>query len=68
MSINESLNIQTKKMYRAKEVAHLLGIGKSTVWLYAHQKKLTPIKISDKVTVFSIDEINKNFGLVEVAI
>ena len=54
-----------KKLYRAKEVALLLGIGKSTVWLFAKQGKLTPIKLSEKVTVFSIDEINKNFGLVK---
>lgn len=60
-------NMNTKKMYRAKEVAQLLGIGLSTVWLYSKQGKLTPIKLSDKVTVFSIDEINKNFGLGEIA-
>ena len=63
MSINESLHIQTKKMYRAKEVAQLLGIGLSTVWHYAKLELITPIKLSEKVTVFSIDEINKNFGL-----
>ena len=56
----------TKKMYRAKEVAQLLGIANSTVWLYAKQGKLTPIKLSEKVTVFSIDEINKKFGLQDV--
>lgn len=60
-------NINTKKMYRAKEVAQLLGIGLSTVWLFAKQGKLTPKKLSEKVTVFSIDEINKNFGLEVVA-
>lgn len=67
MSIEKFEALQTKKMYRAKEVAQLLGIGNSTVWLYAKQGKLTPIKLSDKVTVFSIDEINKKFGLLEVA-
>ena len=67
MSINESLNIQTKKMYRPKEAAEYLGIGLSTVWLYSKQGKLKPIKLSEKVTVFSIDEINKNFGLEVVA-
>ena len=54
-------------MYRAKEVSQLLGIGLSTTWLYAKQGKITPIKLSDKVTVFSIDEINKKFGLEVVA-
>jgi len=46
-----------KKM-RAKEVAHYLSIGLSTVWLYAKQKKITPIKLSERVTVFDVDEIN----------
>ena len=67
MSKNEYLEIQTKKMYRAKEVSNLLGIGLSTVWLYAKQGKLTPIKLSEKVTVFSIDEINRKFNLDGVA-
>jgi len=60
-------NINIKKMYRAKEVSQLLGIGLSTVWHYAKQGKITPIKLSEKVTVFSIDEINKSFGLEVVA-
>lgn len=48
-----------KKYYRAKEVAIYLGIGLSTVWLYASQKKITPKKLSSRVTVFHIDDINK---------
>ncbi|MDD4330045.1 MAG: DNA-binding protein [Aliarcobacter sp.] len=67
MRKEEVNSFQTKKMYRAKEVAQLLGIGLSTVWLFAKQGKLTPKKLSEKVTVFSIDEINKNFGLEVVA-
>ncbi|RBQ28832.1 helix-turn-helix transcriptional regulator [Aliarcobacter vitoriensis] len=53
----------TQKLLRAKEVALYLGIGLSTVWLYAKQGKIKPIKISGRVTVFSIDEINREFGL-----
>lgn len=48
-----------KQFYRAKEVAIYLGIGLSTVWLYANQKKITPKKLSSRVTVFHIDDINK---------
>lgn len=44
---------------RAKEVAKYLGIGLSTVWLYVKQNKLNPIKISQRVTVFDIQEIEK---------
>jgi len=50
--------METKHL-RAKGMAKYLNIGLSTVWLYVKQGKLTPIKISDRVTLFSIDEANK---------
>lgn len=56
-----------KRYYRAKEVAKHLSIGLSTVWLYAKEGKLTPKKLSERVTVFDIEEINKLFDSVEVA-
>ena len=59
MSKIEYVDIQTKKMYRAKELAEYLGVGLSTIWLYAKQKKITAYKISDNVTVFNIDEVKK---------
>lgn len=49
----------TKKYIRAKEMAKYLSCGLSTVWLYAKQGKLTPKKLSDRVTLFSVDEANK---------
>ena len=57
----------SKKYLRAKEVAEYLGIGLSTVWLYAKQGKLTPKVVSKRVTVFSLDEIDKLMDNVEVA-
>jgi predicted DNA-binding transcriptional regulator AlpA len=48
-----------KRYYRAKEAANFLGIGVSTVWLYAKQQKLLPKKLSPKVTVFDIEDLNK---------
>ena len=51
-----------KKFLRAKEVAKYLGIGLSTVWLYAKKGKLTPRKISERVTVFNIEEVEKLAG------
>ena len=56
-----------KKYLRAKETAEYLSIGISTVWLYAKQGKLTPKKISTRVTVFSIDEIDNLIDNCEVA-
>ena len=56
-----------KKYLRAKEVANYMGIGLSTVWHYAKVGTLTPKKISTRVTVFSIDEIDNLLNMDEVA-
>lgn len=58
-------NYKYKKYYRAKEVAEYLGCGLSTIWYWSANKKLTPIKLSNRVTVFDIEEINKLFDEVE---
>ena len=49
----------TQKFMRAKELAKYLGIGLSTVWLYAKQGQITSKKISDRVTVFDVVEVEK---------
>ena len=56
-----------KKFCRANEAKERLGIGLSTVWYYAKIGKLTPKKISPRVTLFSIDEINELINNAEVA-
>ena len=56
-----------KKYYRANEVKDYLGIALSTVWLYAKQKKLTPIKLSARVTVFEKSELDNLFTIDTVA-
>lgn len=53
----------SKKYLRAKEVAEYLGIGLSTVWLYVAQKKLPSKKLSARVTVFNIDDVEKLFDI-----
>ncbi len=47
---------------RAKQVASENSIGLSTVWRYAKLGKLTPIRVTDGVTVFDRDEVNALFG------
>ena len=47
------------KFMRAKQLAEHLGIGLSTVWLYVKQGKITANKISDRVTVFDVVEVEK---------
>jgi len=46
------------EMKRVKEVAEYLGIGVSTVWYYAKQGLLKPIKLSPRVTVFKKSDID----------
>ena len=47
---------------RAIQIAEEFGIGLSTVWLFAKQGKLTPIKISSRITVFETSEVMELFG------
>ncbi len=59
----------TKENYRANEAAQYLGVAKSTIWLYARQKRLTPIKLSERVTVFKKSDLdnltNKKGGILK---
>jgi len=48
-----------QKYLRAKGMAEYLNIGLSTVWLYSKEGKLTPKKLSARVTLFSVDEADK---------
>jgi len=51
------INKTSMKYLRAKDVAEYLGIGLSTVWLYAKQGRITPKNLSKRVTVFEQSEI-----------
>lgn len=53
--------METPKYLRAKEMAKYLNIGLSTVWYLAKNNKLTPKKISERVTLFSVEEADKLF-------
>jgi len=56
-------NIKQTKNMRAKRLAEHLGVGLSTVWLYAKMGKIKPIKISERVTVFNVEDVEKSLGL-----
>lgn len=58
----ENLRNDLPKVMRAKIIAENFGVGLSTVWLYAKEGKLTPIKVSSRVTVFNTDEVLRLFG------
>jgi excisionase family DNA binding protein len=49
----------TPQNLRAEEASKYLGIGKSTLWLYARQGKLKPIKLSPRVTIFKKDDLDQ---------
>jgi len=60
--------IPTEQKYmRAKQVSKYLGIGLSTVWHMAKHGKIKAIKLTDRVTVFSKDEIDDLINNSEVA-
>jgi hypothetical protein len=44
---------------RARDVSQFLSIGLSTVWLYASQGRLTAKKLSPRVTVFDMEEVER---------
>lgn len=49
----------TVENLRPKEASRYLGVGLSTIWLYAKQGKLNPIKLSDKVTIFKKEDLDR---------
>lgn len=58
--MNSTLNENQKQKYmRAKEMAKYLGIGLSTLWLYNKQGRISSKKISERVTVFEVTEVEK---------
>lgn len=50
-------DLQTKKYMRAKELANHFGVGLSTIWLWNKQGKITSKKLSERVTVFEVAEV-----------
>ena len=50
---------QTPSNLRAKEASEYLRVGLSTIWLYAKQGKITPIKLSTRVTLFEKADLDR---------
>lgn len=59
MNKEQFQTLQTKKYMRAKELASHLGVGLSTIWLWNKQGKITSKKLSERVTVFEVAEVEK---------
>ncbi|ELF1738364.1 AlpA family phage regulatory protein [Klebsiella pneumoniae] len=54
-------NTSTSIRYvRPKDLAHHLSVSISTIWRYAKRPDFPmPVKLSEKVTAFNLDEINE---------
>ncbi len=53
------MKLQEKTHIRPKEARAYLGISESTLWLWVKKGYLHPTKITNRVTVFNIDELDK---------
>ncbi len=58
-------NIERPKFLRAKGVAKYFGIGESTVWYYLKIGKIKTKKISERVTLFDLEEIEQALLLIK---
>lgn len=58
---NEKKPNNHKTMLRVKDIVSMYSVGKSTVWLYAKNKDITPIKNSSRVTTFDAEEVESFF-------
>jgi predicted site-specific integrase-resolvase len=47
-----------KQNFRPFEAAEYLCVGLSTIWLYAKQGRIHPVKLSDRVTIFTRDDLD----------
>ena len=52
-------NEATKQTFRAKQAAEYLSIGLSTFWLFVKQGKFTPIHLSERVTIFERQDLDR---------
>lgn len=49
----------SKVHYRPKDAAPYLSVGLSTFWLYVSQGKIKTIKLSDRVTIVTQEELDR---------
>jgi len=50
-----------KTRLRVKDIVDMYSVGKSTVWFYANNRDITPIKNSSRVTTFDAKEVKSFF-------
>lgn len=55
-------NITPQQKMRVKHIVNEFPVSPASVWLYAKQGKLTPIKVTDGITVFDRSEVEAFFN------
>lgn len=58
MDIDQQQLKDRQVLYRDKQAAEYLNVGRSTIWFYTKQGKLKAIKLSDRVTVWAKSELD----------
>jgi len=59
MNLQDNPNKQ-ERFIRVKDVAQMIGMGRSTVWMLTKQGKFPqPLRLGPKVTVWRLSEIEK---------
>lgn len=46
-------------LLRASKASEYLGIGESTIWRFTREGKLKSIKLSDRITVWKKEELDR---------
>ena len=59
MNDRSNSNNEIPKYMRVRELAKYLGIGKSTIWLYARKGIIKGNKVSSYITLFEVAEVEK---------
>ena len=55
----EQSNNAIKDNYRAKEASVYVGVHINTIWAYAKAGRLTPIRISPRITIFKRADLDR---------
>jgi predicted site-specific integrase-resolvase len=55
----QDLNNQTPKFLRPKPMASHIGVALSTLWNYQKQGRIQSIKVSERVTLFNVADVEK---------
>jgi predicted site-specific integrase-resolvase len=59
MNTEQFNNLQDAKLKRMKDLSIHLKISKATLWKWVKEGKIQSIKVSERVTLFNVAEVEK---------